>query len=58
MPHHSSVATQKPASVEIPGAGLIDQAFRRHAAATPHATALLYEGEAFSYAEVEAPWPA
>jgi amino acid adenylation domain-containing protein len=55
MPDHSSTAAQTPLSVmEIPGDGLIDQAFRRHAAATPHATALLYEGERFTYADVEA----
>jgi amino acid adenylation domain-containing protein len=54
MPDRSSVAPQTPASVEISSAGLIDQAFRRHVAATPYATALLYEGEAFSYADVDA----
>jgi amino acid adenylation domain-containing protein len=54
MPNHSSVAPQMPASVQMPSVGLIDQAFRRHVGTTPHAIALLYEGEAFSYADVEA----
>src|ERR1700722_11603636 len=34
--------------------GLIDQAFRFHAEATPHATALMYESERFTYADIAA----
>jgi hypothetical protein len=37
-----------------PGEGLIDQAFHGHVATTPHVTALLYESERFTYADVEA----
>ena len=55
MRDHSPFAADASLPIEAPpGEGLIDQAFRFHAASTPHATALLYESERFTYADLAA----